>query len=656
MKKKLIKTILCVIGVMVFVLSSFSVSFGQTDYSLSGDQRADIVKIAKSCEGMTLPNAKKNLKKYGKSLWNESYDYDWCAWFISNCAVEAGVKKSVFPRDTFANGFYKWAKNNGRYKAKSKYTPKPGDVALCGSANGTYHVELVASVSGSTVKCIGGNTGNDYWKNATVSKPRTRNDIYGYVSVNYPAPSFKHVVEFSSNGGRETYSSQTLKNGEEIKIPAQKPTRDGYVFLGYYAKRLKDQTWYVSGTGWLTEGKIGNKSRKLYPAGGTYKINDSWTKGETKSNYRFYAQWKEAKITVKFNSNQGTGTMAQKTLAYKGSSIKVDTVNEFKKEGYAFNGWKIQRIHAGKTFWIVPNGKDWVWKENASVEERKLYKNADTISFGTNCISPDDTIVFWASYKDALKGTQTIEDGTYYIAAAADPDFVLDVYKAGDDNGTNVQLYKNYNNENQKFDVEYLGDGYYSILSYTGKAVDVAGASAKNRTNVQIWNSVQNDAQKWIIKDLGDGSYSIHSKCSGGGLCLDIAGGNISNGTNIWTFYENGGNAQKWTFVPVEDKEEVEPEEPAGGECDHPENFVDDDTIDDEIVDEDTTDEDTVDENTYDEDTVAEDSGLEDPVVVDPETEDPEEEIDPALFEEVLSFYKYLKENGLLDSFMKDHN
>ena len=376
--------------------------------TLSGDQRSDIIKIAKNCQGMKLPATKKQLKKYGKSLWKGTYEGDWCAWFISNCAVEAGVKKSVFPHSTIAG-----TSTFGKYKAKGNYTPKPGDVALFGKPGATYHVELVYSVSNGKVKTIGGNTGSQSWSKAVVSKPQVKSGIYGYVPIKYPAPAkASHTFSYSLNGGSGSFGSVTLKDGEKLTIPSTKPTKAGYDFLGYYVRRNADATWHVNGSGWLTEPNLNGKARALYQPGSSYIIDNSWTKGSPKSSYTFWAQWKiRPEFKLKFNPNGGTGTMPQQTIKLTGGIIAFDSVNQFKKDGSVMEGWTVQRIALdGSVYWIVPNGSSWTWKKNAAAGERKLYKDANRFSFGTNGISAGDTIVLWASWAPAPVQAQVVDE------------------------------------------------------------------------------------------------------------------------------------------------------------------------------------------------------------------------------------------------------
>ena len=147
----------------------------------------------------------------------------------------------------------------------------------------------------------------------------------------------------------------------------------------------------------------------------------------------------------------------------------------------------------------------------------------------------------------APPGTQTIEDGTYVIRSAINSKFVLDVYGALKDNGTNVQLYEYTSDPQKRFKVTYLGDGYYSIIAeHSNKSLDVKDASKYKGANIWQWEQNGTDAQKWVIKEAGDGYYNIISKCNG--LYVDVLDANASNYTNIQMCDGNGLNAQKFIF------------------------------------------------------------------------------------------------------------
>lgn len=156
----------------------------------------------------------------------------------------------------------------------------------------------------------------------------------------------------------------------------------------------------------------------------------------------------------------------------------------------------------------------------------------------------------------AVNGTQTIKDGYYNIRSAKDNNFGLDVEKASKANSANVLLYTMTGANNQKWNVKYLGNGYYSMAAaHSRKALDMQNAGIDNYCNVQQYDNsaATNDAQQWLIKETGDGAYYIiHKK----GLFLDVANGTMANETNVRGHVGNCSSAQKWIFTTVDiDKE-----------------------------------------------------------------------------------------------------
>ena len=160
----------------------------------------------------------------------------------------------------------------------------------------------------------------------------------------------------------------------------------------------------------------------------------------------------------------------------------------------------------------------------------------------------------WDKYRkiaeETIYGAPSLANGTYIIESALDNNKVLDIDGAKTNTGANLQLWgKNYTNA-QKFYVEYIGEGYYTIKALcSGKYLDVEGAKKDCGTNVWQYDSNGSNAQKWLIKEAGNGYYHIISKC--GGLCLDVSGAKTKNGTNIHIWNFNGTNAQKFKFLSV---------------------------------------------------------------------------------------------------------
>ena len=155
------------------------------------------------------------------------------------------------------------------------------------------------------------------------------------------------------------------------------------------------------------------------------------------------------------------------------------------------------------------------------------------------------------------KPAKTIAEGTYVIRSAIDNNYALDVVGGSSVSGANVQLYRYMNKEQQRYNVKYIGEGYYEIeAAHSGKVIDVANAGKASGTNVWQCNRNGADAQRWIIKEAGGGFYYIISKCNG--LYLDVANGIAFRGTNIWVCNGNNSNAQKFKFEEYKESETEE--------------------------------------------------------------------------------------------------
>ena len=260
---------------------------------------------------------------------------------------------------------------------------------------------------------------------------------------------------------------------------------------------------------------------------------------------------------------------------FSGSTNQVFNIKHI-ENGY----YEIEAMHSGKVLDVANGGQQsgtnvWQCTPNGADAQRWIIKDLGDgyYSFISKCnglyldvangVASNETniAVCFGNNSDAQKfiidkyeptndldTKQTLENGIYVIKSAIDENFALDVWRGSKISGTNVQIYKNLAVNRQRFEVTYLGDGYYSIVAvHSNQALDVANAGKEPGTNV--WQCTQNgaDAQKWIIKDAKNGYYNVISKCNG--LYLNIANGVAINGTNVDVCYGNGSNAQKFKFV-----------------------------------------------------------------------------------------------------------
>ena len=159
------------------------------------------------------------------------------------------------------------------------------------------------------------------------------------------------------------------------------------------------------------------------------------------------------------------------------------------------------------------------------------------------------------SGKDGID-ERPLENGTYTISNATNSKQVLDIASAVETDYANIQMYASNNTSAQRFELYYVGNGYYQILSEkSGKSLDVANGSKKQGANVWQYSWNGSEAQLWRIIKAEDGGYYLQSKL---GTFLSISGNTASSGMNVQMSYLESGKRQQWkfeasTYQPVKD-------------------------------------------------------------------------------------------------------
>ena len=200
--------------------------------------------------------------------------------------------------------------------------------------------------------------------------------------------------------------------------------------------------------------------------------------------------------------------------------------------------YTITSVHSNKVLAINDENKLIQKTENGDVTEKwqiKLYGNDKYtfISLANNyCIdipsanasngaklqvyesNNSDAQRFYLTDRNPMQGTQSIEDGTYRIISPIDNMKAFDVTDGLSTDGTEIQLWDNDGFTQQKFEIIYVGDGYYKIKSQlSGKVLTVESEIPNLYSTITQEQDNNLDTQKWIINDLGNGLYNIISKC-----------------------------------------------------------------------------------------------------------------------------------------------
>ena len=114
------------------------------------------------------------------------------------------------------------------------------------------------------------------------------------------------VVTYNTQGGSAISNGSTTTGGSISTSPGT-PTRLGYAFNGWFAAS----------------------------SGGT-AISFPYAHGQT-ADFTLYSQWTANNNTITFNSNGGSGSMGDQTIATAASANL--TTNAFTRTGYSFAGW-----------------------------------------------------------------------------------------------------------------------------------------------------------------------------------------------------------------------------------------------------------------------------------------------------------------------------
>ena len=220
-----------------------------------------------------------------------------------------------------------------------------------------------------------------------------------------------------------------------------------------------------------------------------------------------------------------------------------------------FNGKNVDlrtNENHNNTKWYIKKISDDLYNISASENTKYfLSSEGDTTSSGNNVelsILKNDNSQKWCIRKN--------DDSTYSIINVKSGK-VLDIYNAGNTDGTNIWLYNVNKSNAQKFNLTKTeastytmayDDGRYLIKSAidNNMVLDIYGAKKANGTNVQIYSLNNSNAQNWKLEYIGDGAYIIRSFINPN-LVLTALDNNV-----VSSKYTKN-DSQKWYFDKSDD-------------------------------------------------------------------------------------------------------
>lgn len=141
----------------------------------------------------------------------------------------------------------------------------------------------------------------------------------------------KYTIRYNANGGKGAMADQNVNRGSEVKLTENSFTKDNYDFIEWNTKPDGSGAVYSNGAG----------VKDLVNAG---------------SSITLYAQWKARTYTIRYDSNEGKGTMADQQVN-QGTSVNL-AANSFTREHYDFTGWNTKADGSGDEYYAGESVKD----------------------------------------------------------------------------------------------------------------------------------------------------------------------------------------------------------------------------------------------------------------------------------------------------------
>ena len=233
-------------------------------------------------------------------------------------------------------------------------------------------------------------------KTVTVLKGSTGNLSY---TANWSANNY--YITFNGNGGSlNVMDGSIAKNNNGTATAKVQYDLNYYYSLGILATKpgYTFKEFYDAPSGGTQVFRVDGTTRCLSVASKYYNENSIW---KYTGNVTFYAQWEPITWTIKYDSNGGSGRMADTTHIYMhGDKIRH---NQFTRPGWTMTGWTYSRVRNSITEWMYGS------LEGYWIDAEQWYE------FGKN---PDNTKIYVEHNLDGIDYGSTYIDGDIHIAHA----------------------------------------------------------------------------------------------------------------------------------------------------------------------------------------------------------------------------------------------
>ena len=621
MKKNINRIVaICLVAVMCLLLvpvSADALSYsGSSSYmsgkyyrqltavNLTGNQRTDIVNVAKSQVGYQEGSSSSKLsgETYGGSNYTEygrwyGMQDMWCAMFVSWCAKVANIPSSIVTYHSYTPTGLQWFKNKGQAYSRSTvasggYKPQPGDIIYFKSArnsNPTNHIGIVTSYSGNTVYTIEGNTSS-----ATIS---TNGGAVAAKSYSISNTYIVYICKPAYTGTNISSGSSNLLTNDNNWIP---DSVQSIVFnASYYAGKYPDlKNAFGSDANKLYDhyldygAKEGRQASAMFNVR-TYISGNQDLKAAFGNDYKAAIQHfatfgiKENRVTAP-TVNLGTGfsarisaSTASLNLSLSGSDVIAYTPNSGVEQVWNFerqndDTYKIINASTGKVFDLyaaskTAGAKVTTWDSNDTAAQRWYIYETEVKGkyvFRPKCST---AIVIGVAGDSKSSGAKiqsvnyTNSNGQKFAITKVTEFDAKPIVDLGSEfyakissanatkmnlglKGENVALCSDSKSVDQTWRFGKQSDGSYVIINQkSGKLLSVSGNSADSGSNVQVESLSNATGQKWFIYE--DSGKFILRPASASASVLDIEASGTTDGSNLLINKNNGSKSQLFTIT-----------------------------------------------------------------------------------------------------------
>ncbi len=168
-----------------------------------------------------------------------------------------------------------------------------------------------------------------------------------------------YTVKYNANGGSGAPENQSQIKNNSIKISNIIPIKNGYSFIGWSLDKNANSVDYIAGDSFF------------------------YYSGLSEDVTTLYAVWEPNTYTVKYDANNGSGSMSSSTHTY--DELKNLSANQFSRTGYTFLGWSTDKLATIATYTDKQSVKNLTSTSGATVTLYAVWEsNTYTLTYESN--------------------------------------------------------------------------------------------------------------------------------------------------------------------------------------------------------------------------------------------------------------------------------